>query len=160
MTLNDFRTFYEREHATTRKVLQAFPADRADFKPHERSNTALQLGAIFVAEEQMVGRALRGEPVLGGAPFPSPADWQAVLDGFDAAHEEVTKAIASAKEAELKPVTFFVAPRTPGEYPPIQFAFFMICDQVHHRGQLSVYLRMVDGKVPSIYGPSADEPWT
>ncbi len=160
MTLNDFTTFYEREHATTRKVLQAFPADRADFTPHERSNTALHLGTLFLAEEHMVSRALRGEPVLGGTSRPLPADWQAVLDGFDALHEEVKQAIASAKETELKPVTFFVAPKTPGEYQPIQFAFFMICDQIHHRGQLSVYLRMVGGKVPSIYGPTADEPWT
>jgi uncharacterized damage-inducible protein DinB len=35
----------------------------------------------------------------------------------------------------------------------------MLCDQIHHRGQFSVYLRMADGKVPSIYGPSLDEPW-
>jgi uncharacterized damage-inducible protein DinB len=35
----------------------------------------------------------------------------------------------------------------------------MLHDQIHHRGQFSVYLRMVGGKVPSIYGPSGDEPW-
>ena len=36
----------------------------------------------------------------------------------------------------------------------------MICDRIHHRGQLSVYVRMAGGKVPSIYGPSADDPWS
>lgn len=36
---------------------------------------------------------------------------------------------------------------------------FLLADQIHHRGQFSVYLRMADGKVPSIYGPSGDEPW-
>jgi len=117
MTLNDFRTFYEREHATTRKVLQAFPAARADFRPHERSSTALQLGAIFVAEEQMISRALRSEPVLGSGARPAPTSWQEVLDGFDAVHQDVMQALASATEAELKPVAFYVAPKTPGEWP-------------------------------------------
>ena len=39
------------------------------------------------------------------------------------------------------------------------FAWFMLSDQIHHRGQLTVYLRMIGGKVPAIYGPSSDEPW-
>jgi uncharacterized damage-inducible protein DinB len=43
--------------------------------------------------------------------------------------------------------------------PKIDFLWFLLCDQIHHRGQLSVYLRMAGGKVPSIYGPSGDEPW-
>jgi len=42
----------------------------------------------------------------------------------------------------------------------VDFLWFLLCDQIHHRGQLSVYLRMADGKVPSIYGPSGDEPWS
>ena len=56
-------------------------------------------------------------------------------------------------------VKFFVAPGTLGDIPKIQFLWFLGCDQIHHRGQMSVYLRMAGGKVPSIYGPSADEPW-
>ena len=39
------------------------------------------------------------------------------------------------------------------------FLWMILCDQIHHRGQFSIYLRMADGKVPSIYGPTADEPW-
>jgi len=56
-------------------------------------------------------------------------------------------------------VLFMVAPREKGNVPLADFADFMLGDQIHHRGQLSVYLRMAGGKVPSIYGPSADEPW-
>ena len=56
-------------------------------------------------------------------------------------------------------VQFFVAPRTMGDIPKIDFLWFLLHDQIHHRGQFSVYLRMADGKVPSIYGPTADEPW-
>ena len=53
----------------------------------------------------------------------------------------------------------FVAPKTLGDYPTMEFLWFLLFDHIHHRGQLSVYLRMV-GKVPSIYGPSGDQPWT
>ena len=56
-------------------------------------------------------------------------------------------------------VQLFVAPKTLGDYPTMEFLWFLLFDHIHHRGQLSVYLRMV-GKVPSIYGPSGDQPWT
>lgn len=46
-----------------------------------------------------------------------------------------------------------------GDFPVSEVLWLMLMDSVNHRGQFSVYLRMVGGKVPSIYGPSADEPW-
>jgi uncharacterized damage-inducible protein DinB len=46
-----------------------------------------------------------------------------------------------------------------GEFRVIDFLWFIFLDSIHHRGQMSVYLRCAGGKVPSIYGPSADEPW-
>lgn len=159
MTLDDFLSNYTREHSTTRKVLHAFPGDKSQFRPHDRSNTAHMLGWTFVVEESMMVKALRAEPVLGGRWPPAPATWQEILDAFDASHTQVLDAAAGKVDAQLKPVTFFVAPKQTGEYTAIDFAWFMLCDQIHHRGQLSVYVRMAGGKVPSIYGPSADEPW-
>ena len=58
-----------------------------------------------------------------------------------------------------KTVKFFVAPKQMGDLRKMDVLWYMLMDSVHHRGQFSVYLRMADGKVPSIYGPSADEPW-
>ena len=46
-----------------------------------------------------------------------------------------------------------------GNFPVAEFLWFMLMDSVHQHGQLSVYVRCAGGKVPSIYGPSADEPW-
>ena len=46
-----------------------------------------------------------------------------------------------------------------GDFPVAEFLWFMLMDSVHQHGQLSVYVRCAGGKVPSIYGPSADEPW-
>jgi uncharacterized damage-inducible protein DinB len=56
-------------------------------------------------------------------------------------------------------VKFMVAPKTMGDLRCADVLWMLMMDSIHHRGQFSIYLRMADGKVPSIYGPSADEPW-
>ena len=56
-------------------------------------------------------------------------------------------------------VKFFTGPKQLGDYTRMQFAWFLLHDEIHHRGQFSIYLRMADAKVPSIYGATADEPW-
>jgi uncharacterized damage-inducible protein DinB len=56
-------------------------------------------------------------------------------------------------------VQFYTGPKTLGDFKVIDFLWFMLLDCIHHRGQLSAYLRPVGGKVPAIYGPSGDEPW-
>jgi uncharacterized damage-inducible protein DinB len=55
---------------------------------------------------------------------------------------------------------FPVGPKKMGDMRRIDVLWSSLMDQVHHRGQLSVYLRLVGAKVPSIYGPTADEPWS
>ena len=76
------------------------------------------------------------------------------------AHQGLRQLVSSASDEDLsKKVHFFTAPRTMSEISRIDFLNFLVVDQIHHRGQFSVYLRMADGKVPSIYGPTADEPW-
>lgn len=159
--LETFRNFYEREHATTVRVLRAFPADQAGMKPSEKSNSATDLAWTFVLEERMLLNALRSERVMGGAFPKQPDTFAEIIDVFESQHAEVQALLRDADDAIMKgTVPFPVAPQTMGEYTTSSFAWFMMLDQVHHRGQLSVYLRMAGAKVPSIYGPSADEPWT
>lgn len=156
-----FITTYDREHATTLRVLRAFPKEQSEFKPAEKSNTAKHLAWIFVMEERMMLLALKGESILGSG-FPAPPDsWDEILRRFEEQHVELKQQLAALGGNEMTgTVTFFVAPKTPGDYSTIDFVWFLLYDQIHHRGQMSVYLRMVGGKVPSIYGPTADEPWT
>ena len=151
---------FEREHATTLKVLRAFPAEQSAFRPHERSNAALQLAWTFVLEERMMLLAINGESVVGSG-FPAPPDsWEKVLDAFEEQHRRLLDRLRSASESDYAgTVTFFTGPNQMGDIPTYTFLWSMLSDQIHHRGQLSVYLRMAGGKVPSIYGPSADEPW-
>jgi uncharacterized damage-inducible protein DinB len=151
---------FEREHACTMKVLRAFPSDQADFKPHERSNSARRLASAFVVEQQLMLRALKGEPVLGGGSAGVPEAWNDLLDAFEQTGREVIAQLRSPENASLAgTATFYVAPKQTGEIPLETFVEFLLHDQIHHRGQMSVYLRMAGGKVPSIYGPTADEPW-
>jgi uncharacterized damage-inducible protein DinB len=156
-----FRAVYETEHARTRKVLNAYPADQASFKPHERSNDALTLGKTFVIEEKLMLRALQNEQVIGTGGFPAVADdWSGMLAEFESQHEAVMKQLGAVTADSLQTVKFFSGPKQMADYVATDFLWFLLHDQIHHRGQLTVYLRMVGGKVPAIYGPSADEPWT
>jgi len=150
----------KREHQTTKRVIDAFPAEQSEFKPHARSNSARQLLWTFAVEERLILLALKNELKLGGG-FPKALEtWAECKDAFLSTHAEVVSALESASDEDLAgTVRFFTGPGTLGDIPKPEFMWFMLCDQIHHRGQMSVYLRMAGGKVPSIYGPSADEPW-
>jgi uncharacterized damage-inducible protein DinB len=150
----------KQEHSTTKKVVEAFPADQSEFKPHPRSNSARQLVWTFAVEERLILSALKNQLNLGGGFPKAPDTWDEVVATFKETHADTVAALESARDEDLAgTVKFFTAPKTMGDVPKPQFMWFMLCDQIHHRGQLSVYLRMAGGKVPSIYGPSADEPW-
>jgi uncharacterized damage-inducible protein DinB len=152
----------KREHATTRKVLDALPTDKADFKPHEKSKSAKDLAWTFVVEEQLILKALRGQP-FGGASGPAPKTpetFDKVLDALEQSNREMLTELEGSTNASLDgTVEFPTGPKQMGDIPLEQFLWFVLHDQIHHRGQLSIYVRMTGGKVPSIYGPSADEPW-
>jgi DinB family protein len=155
-----FLDAFERELATTHKVLRALPADKSGFRPHERSNTAFALGWTFVVEGRLLLKGLRHEEVLGGGFGTPPESWEDVLAEFDKTRDDVLVHLRDATNPNLEgSVTFFTGPKQMGKYSLDDFAWFMLHDHIHHRGQLSVYVRMTGGKVPSIYGPSADEPW-
>ena len=157
-----FLDVYEREHATTMKVLRAYPQDRADLQPHPKCKTAKDLAWMFVLERGLGKAVLTNQldQLFKAGPVPAPATFGEVLPALEQAHREFGELVASFSDDELNEnVTFLVAPHTPGPVRRLDFAWFLLHDQIHHRGQLSIYLRMAGGTVPSIYGPTADEPW-
>ena len=154
-----FLSALEREFATTIKVLKAFPAAKGDLKPHAKCKSAKDLAWMFVFEQKGGEQALDGAMDLGKLPAP-PGSLQEVISTYEKAHKGFVERIRQTPEADLnKTVKFFVAPKQMGDVRKLDVLWFMLMDSVHHRGQMSVYLRMADGNVPSIYGPSADEPW-
>jgi uncharacterized damage-inducible protein DinB len=158
-----FLQTYEREHATTMKVLRAYPEDQLDFRPHASSKTARELAWIFVLERGLGTTIFHdelGKMAGAGGPPPPPQSWEELLAALEKAHEDFGDLVRATTPEELAgKVKFLVGPKQVGEWTRSDFAWFLLHDQIHHRGQFSVYLRMAGGKVPSIYGPSGDEPW-
>lgn len=151
------------EHAKTMRVLRAYPVDQLDLKPHPRAKTARELAWVFVLERGLGTKVWHDEIAKGGmsgsAPKP-PEDWDELLAQLESSHKAFRELVAAATDEELhEDVHFFTAPKTMGPISRINWCWFLLHDQIHHRGQFSVYLRMAGGKVPSIYGPTADEPW-
>jgi uncharacterized damage-inducible protein DinB len=155
-----FLDVYNKEHTTTRRVLDALPAEKSGYKPHEKSRSALDLAWTFVIENNVAVAALRGQWKMPPEFPPAPATFGEVIEAYEAGAKEMVKTLTAIPDAKLfESVAFFTGPKQVGEVPIIDVLWFMLMDSVHHRGQFSVYLRLAGGKVPSIYGPSLDEPW-
>jgi uncharacterized damage-inducible protein DinB len=146
----------EREHPTTKRVIGSVPNDKRDYKPHDNSRSAWDL-AVHVAQSDIWFLNSVADGAFNWAEAPAPA---ADVKGLAAWYEaEFPKAMARVKglqpEQLLKPVDFFGMMTAP-VFLYLQFAQD---HTVHHRGQLSTYLRPMGAKVPDIYGGSFDEPF-
>jgi uncharacterized damage-inducible protein DinB len=155
-----FISRWDKEFATTVKVLKAYPTSKSDLRPHAKCPTAKELAWRIAAEEPVfVNGALTGTFDFG-AMAGMPATMEDVIAGYEKAHAALVGKIKQASDADFeKKVKFFTAPKTMGDIRSGDALWIMLNDSIHHRGQFSIYLRMADGKVPSIYGPTADEPW-
>ena len=151
---------FKKEFPTTVKVLKAFPPGKDDFRPHERSHSAARLVHTFAMENVGAARVARGEPLDPAALPRPPATYAEAVAAYERGAAELIAAVEEMPDSRLSDeVKFFTGPGQMGNVPVLDVLWFMLMDSIHHRGQLSVYVRMAGGKVPSIYGPSADEPW-
>ena len=150
------------ELATTRRVLERVPAERFSWKPHEKSSSLQQL-ATHVATIPFWAHVTVEQDELNFAemppPPPPPASTDELLARFDENAELAKQAVARADESALgKPWTARSGDHVVFTQPRLAvLRGFVISHLIHHRAQLSVYLRLLDVPVPSIYGPSADE---
>jgi uncharacterized damage-inducible protein DinB len=156
MTPRDF--YLERRRAEIpvfMRVLKSIPADRADYKPHDRSPSAAQLVWTLTKELEACLDAVihnRGEWKVEPAP---PLDEMVSL--FEKRSNELTDLVEKMDEARWNGIAkFYYNGKVVSEQPVGQFLWFILFDAIHHRGQLSAYLRPMGATVPSIYGPSAD----
>lgn len=158
-----FLETYDREHRTTLGVLGAYPEDQLELRPHPKLKTALELAWLFVLERGL-GTAVFGDAFANGVPqgkpAPAPDSIREVITALKQAHQDFADLVRSTPAAELeRNVHFLVGPKQLGEVSRMNWLWYLLHDEIHHRGQFSVYLRMAGGRVPSIYGPTADEPW-
>jgi uncharacterized damage-inducible protein DinB len=154
--LQRFLQTFESEHATTVKVMKAYPADKLNWRPHERSFTARELMFRFLGEQMVMAQLPKGGfPVPPEEPPVPEVELEKILELFEQGFQEVKAVLKAVTEEDFntKRTAFF------GMDMKLSDACWVpVVDQIHHRGQLSVYIRLAGGKVPSIYGPSADDP--
>ena len=136
-------------------VLKALPADKLDYKPHPNSPSAQQLAWLLARELQSAVEVCD----KGGTSFPT--DPAPALDVIIAAFEKnyadlVGRVSAMDEAAWAKPAKLSAGGKVVSEQPAGEFIWMLFFDAIHHRGQLAAYLRPMGGKVPAIYGPSAD----
>jgi uncharacterized damage-inducible protein DinB len=150
----------ENELSTTLRVLKAYPTDKLDYKPHEKSRSARELAWTFASEEAFLGMILKGKIEFSGSASPPPKTMPEIITAIEHAFKENNNKVKAMSDNDLNVMMDFPSgPGKMGKYRKADLLWMMIMDAVHHRGQFSVYLRIAGGKVPSIYGPTADEPW-
>ena len=151
-----FLSWKEWEFNVTLKVLNALPKGQEDYRPHERSRSAKEL-AFALANEELVNKEIvAGRVDFAGLPKMGTESWDEVIALLKKNYQASVDAIKSAGDADLMAeATIDFAGHKSSK---IDALWSMLFDHVHHRGQFSVYLRLAGGKVPSIYGPSADDP--
>jgi len=153
---------FEREAQTTRRHLERLPGDKLDWRPHEKSFTAVGLASHIV---EMIGWAdsilnldeLDIDPATY-KPYEA-ASVADLLKTFDDNVGAIKKALAGVSDATLEQsFRFKVAGQLYSERPKAEVLRDVVLSHVtHHRGQFSVYLRLLDIPVPESYGPTADE---
>jgi uncharacterized damage-inducible protein DinB len=152
-----FLSFWDKEATATRKVLSRIP-EGSDYRPDPKSRPAREIAWTIVQEEIVLGKGLE-KGVLEWADVPTPATMKEVLDTYDKHHDDLARRMHAIEPARwAKPMPFMYAGQEVMKETGYQNAWGFLFDIVHHRGQISTYLRPMGAKVPQIYGPSADEP--
>ncbi len=152
---------FDQEMATTRRVIERVPSDKGQWKPHPKSFSLGHLTQLVATMPGWLTRMIRDTEIdlAKGAGY-SYQPTESLLAQFDKHVREAREAIASATDADFDEkwslkhsgqVLF-----TQSRWEAVRST---INHLVHHRGQLTVYLRLIDVPVPSIYGPTADEKW-
>lgn len=148
-------TQIEQETATTRRVIEAIPAGREAYSPDARSMNALKLAwHIASAEKWFLDSVLNGKFESGDSGVPESIRTGADVAAWYAANLPASIAALRQAPAETfsRALDFFGVMQAQG----VDFLALALKHSVHHRGQLSAYLRPMGGKVPGIYGPSGD----
>jgi uncharacterized damage-inducible protein DinB len=153
---------FEVQAAVTQRFLERLPEDKLTWKPHQRSLSAGQLAYHIAAVPGAVVRLVSNNPAQadGAFPFPQPASREEVLAKFEESIVTARELLPAFDDKAMTETWRMMA----GEQEVLSMpraAFLrdvMLSHWYQHRGQFSVYLRLLDLPVPSSWGPSADEP--
>ena len=147
-----FTEFWNNESKTTRKVLARIP-EGSDYRPDPKSRTAKEIAWQIICEERMIIDALEGGKAEW-APPPTPATMKEMVEIYEKQSAAMVKRWAALPSDKWTGSLEFFGQQRPAS--PMAWSFLF--DIVHHRGQITTYLRPMGSTVPQIYGPSGDEP--
>jgi len=151
-----FITRWEAEMPAFGKVLRAVPDNQLHYRPHERSTAAGALAwQLAVSQRALVGLLEKGEALWDTTPHPSKAI--DIVSLWDKSTEELRQRLKSTDEAKWSSKASLSMGGSAWSDSIENMFWGFLLDMIHHRGQLSVYLRQLGVALPSIYGPTADE---
>lgn len=152
-----FMKFWEKEAPATRKVIERIP-EGSDYRPDPKSRTAREIAWVIVYEQKALGEGFE-KGFLEWADVPPPATMKEILANYDKFHDEATRSMnAAAAERWEGKMPFMYGGKEVMSEPGYENAWGFLLDMIHHRGQITTYLRPMGARVPQIYGPTADEP--
>ena len=159
MTVQDFlESRRKAEYPVFVKVLKTLPTERFDYRPHEKSQSAAEI-IWTLARETQACCELIDNGLVNWLPEPVPADPQIILAAFERHYAALDDRIGRLDKSEWQSkARLLIDGQLYREAPVGEFLWYIFFDAIHHRGQLSTYIRPMGGQVPSIYGPSGDDP--
>jgi uncharacterized damage-inducible protein DinB len=140
------------------KVLKAMPQERLDYRPEPKARTAAELAWVLAVEEAALVTLLDSGRLEWKDEKP-PAAVDEIVSVYERSAAAVNERLARLDQAAWeKKVQMLMGGQVVWEDTMGEFVWGFLLDAIHHRGQLTTYLRPMGGKVPAIYGPSADDP--
>ena len=152
-----FKQRWAAEYPMFTSVLRALPSSKLDYKPHERSNPAGVIAWMITEELRSVCDVMeKGE--VNWAPRPQPDSTEKIAGEFEKQGQDLTNRLQTIDDGRWSSTGRFLAGGKEVFSASVgEMAWWILFDLIHHRGQLTAYLRPMGAKVPAIYGPSADE---
>ena len=147
-----FTKFWTQEAKTTSKVISRIPENNS-YKPDPKSRTAMDIAWQIVCEEQMIMEALENGKAAWSPPA-TPKTMKEIHQAYEKNSAAIVEKLGKLPENKWNGQIEFFGNKRPASAMAWSFLF----DIVHHRGQITTYLRPMGSTVPQIYGPSADEP--
>ena len=150
---------FDREYETTLRLLKNYPADKLEIQPVDTLPNARNLIWMLVMSQKVV-QALLGPELKSMSPPEPPKTLAELITAFEQAHQESMAKVGAIPPPEFDTTIHMpVGPKQMADVRRGDALWMMLYDTIHHRGQLTVYTRKAGGIVPSIYGPTREQPW-
>ena len=152
---------FEQEMSTTLRVLERVPDDKGTWKPHPKSFTLAHLAQLVSTMPGWISSTIRQDAIdLAASPGYSDEKIATLLGNFDQLVGDARTALTQGKDADYaRAWSLQIGDKVLMTMPKGAAVRQHLNHHVHHRAQLAMYLRLLDVPVPSMYGPTADEPW-